>query len=191
MYTKAHFPNQKPNEHIVLFMRRHWIILLRWYVMSAVLLAAPLIIYFGAPVIQSAMAGESVYALAILFFSAYYLFVFLFLFNNYLNYYLDVWIVTNERIISLEQRSLFSRVFSENELDMVQDVTATVHGFLATMLDYGDVQIQTAAEQERFLFKQIPHADDVARKISNLMQACEHGHGHEHGNNHIHNEPIK
>ena len=155
-------------------MRRHWIIVLRLIVMAVVLLLAPIFVYYGVPVIQSPMGSDSIFTLWILFASSYYLFVFLFLFNNFLNYYLDIWIITNDRVISVEQKSLFSRVFSEKELDTMQDITSSVKGFLPTMLNYGDVYIQTAAEKERFIFKQIPNADDVARRISNLVQESEH-----------------
>ena len=51
----------------------------------------------------------------------------------------------------------------------MQDITSDVEGFWATLLDYGDVHIQTAGEKERFVFKQIPFADEVARRISNLV----------------------
>lgn len=174
MYTKTHFPNQKPNEHVIFFMRRHWIILLRLVIMSVILLLAPILIYYGVPVIQKPMGNDSIFALWILFASSYYLFVFLFLFNNFLNYYLDIWIITNNRVISVEQKSLFSREFSEKDLDNMQDITSSVKGFLPTFLNYGEVYIQTAAEKERFVFKQIPNADDVARRISNLVQESTH-----------------
>jgi hypothetical protein len=174
MYTKTHFPNQKPNEHVILFLRRHWIIMLRLILMAIILLLAPLLIYYGVPVIQSVMDNESIFALWMLFVSSYYLFVFLFLFNNFLNYYLDIWIITNNRVISVEQKSLFTRVFSEKDLDNMQDITSSIKGFIPTLLNYGEVYIQTAAEKERFVFKQIPNADDVARRISNLVQESEH-----------------
>jgi hypothetical protein len=93
----------------------------------------------------------------------------MFSFANFIDYYLDVWIVTNERVINIEQKGLFSREVSEKELHKMQDITSDVDGFWATMLNYGDVYIQTAGEKERFVFKHIPFADEVARRISNLV----------------------
>lgn len=97
------------------------------------------------------------YPIGILFISTFYLFIWLFGLTTFLDYFLDVWIVTDRRIIDIEQKALFSRTTAELELRRVQDVTAEVEGFAATFLDYGNVYIQTAAEKERFIFKQIPH----------------------------------
>ena len=53
-----------------------------------------------------------------------------FAFIEFTDYYLDTWIVTTERIISIEQKGLFERTASELDLISVQDATAEVHGFL-------------------------------------------------------------
>ena len=38
------------------------------------------------------------------------------------------------------------------------------------MLDFGTVHIQTAGEQARFIFKQVPKPYNVARKITTLVE---------------------
>jgi len=128
----------------------------------------PLVIYLSLAKTEL-LQSEMYYAVFILLSSAYYLFIVLFTFTNFVDYYLDVWIVTNMRIINIEQKGLFSRVISEKDLDIMQDVTSDVSGFLSTLLEYGDVFIQTAAETERFIFKEVPFAQEVSRRISNLV----------------------
>ncbi|OGF33927.1 hypothetical protein A2223_02390 [Candidatus Falkowbacteria bacterium RIFOXYA2_FULL_35_8] len=58
---------------------------------------------------------------------------------------------------------------SEKDLGRMQDITSDVKGFLPTILNYGDVHIQTAGEEQRFVFKQIPNAEEVTRTISNIV----------------------
>ncbi len=85
------------------------------------------------------------------------------------DFYLDVWILTNERVIAVEQRGLFSRTISEFELAKIQDVTIAIHGVLATLLNYGNLNVRTASEHQNFLFKQVWHPNAVKDEIS---RAC-------------------
>jgi len=169
MYSRRNFPNQKPNEHVLMFIHRHWIAVFKIILMSAFFATIPILIYIGLQNYTGFLENESYFAFFVILVSAFYLFVVLFAYANFVDYYLDVWIVTNERVINIEQKGLFSREISEKELGNMQDITSDVDGFWATILNYGNVYIQTAAEKERFVFKEIPFADEVARRISNLV----------------------
>lgn len=72
------------------------------------------------------------------------------------NYYLDCWIVTNERTIHTELKSLFNRMLSSVPHSRIQDITVNVSGIIPTILKYGDLQIQTAGKFHEFIFRQIP-----------------------------------
>ena len=169
MYSRRNFPNQKPNEHVLMFLRRHWISVVKIVLINLSMAVMPMIFYIGVAGYTDFLEVEAYLALFVFLVSAFYLFIILFAFANFVDYYLDVWIVTNQRVINIEQKGLFSREVSEKELGMMQDITSDVEGFWATVLNYGNVHIQTAAETERFIFKQVPFADEVARRISNLV----------------------
>ena len=79
-----------------------------------------------------------------------------------------LWIITNKRIINIEQKGLFSREISELELDKIQDVSADIIGIIPTFLGYGDIYIQTAGETEKFIFKNIPDPYGVKDLIMGL-----------------------
>ena len=49
--------------------------------------------------------------------------------------------------------------------------------FFPTVFGYGNVHIQTAGEQQRFIFKQVSHAAEVARNIQTQVRLCQ---AHEH-----------
>jgi len=89
---------------------------------------------------------------------------------GFVDYYLDIYIVTNERIVNIVQNGFFKREVSELHLHQVQDVNAAVKGIFPTMFHYGDILIQTAGEKENFIFKSIPHPYRVSRKIIDLLE---------------------
>jgi uncharacterized membrane protein YdbT with pleckstrin-like domain len=87
---------------------------------------------------------------------------------GFIDYYLDVDIVTNRRIVDIEQNGLFKRKISELSIDQVEDVSATVYGFFPTLLHFGDVDIQTAGSRPNFLFGYAPHPYSISKKILDL-----------------------
>lgn len=80
------------------------------------------------------------------------------------DYYLDVWLVTNLRIIAVEQRGLFNRSLSTFRLDMIQDATVKVPGILATFLRFGAVEIRTASN-DSFMFKGAAEPNRLKERI--------------------------
>ncbi len=163
------FPNQQEDENILIFLRRHWIVVFKFFILFVLLVVFVLVLDVATYYFTNIWEGQISYSLIILGNSAYFLFVMLFTFANFVDYYLDVWIVTNKRILNIEQKGLFSRVVSEKEIVRMQDVTSEVHGFLATFFNYGNIYIQTAGTKGRFIFKQVPDAASVAQEISNLV----------------------
>lgn len=87
------------------------------------------------------------------------------------DFYLDVWIITDKRMITVEQNGLFSRSISEFELSKIQDITVKVHGIIPTMLDYGDVEVSTASEHVDFIFHQVGHPNEVKDVLSRAALA--------------------
>ena len=168
---KFYLPNIKEDEKIILLLRRHWFVIFRRMALWVVLAAIPLaIIIFFRGIIDFIINNEFFYSIGVLFLSVYYLYIWLFVLNSFVDYFLDVWIVTNERIINIEQKQLFSREMAEQKLVKIQDVTSEMKGMFSTFLNYGDIYIQTAGEKERFIFKQVHQPEETARKISSLVE---------------------
>ena len=140
------FPNKQPNEQIELFLKRHWIIFFRTVLLYILMTILPIAFYFLLLYTTDIFESPVLRAVFILGGSIYSLYLVLFFFVGFLDYYLDVWIVTNKRVLNIEQKSLFSRIISEKELVKMQDITSEVIGIWATMFDYGNVYLQTAAE---------------------------------------------
>jgi hypothetical protein len=169
IYIKK-FINQKPYEKIVYFLHRDTIVFIQQLILFIFLLAIPFGLYlFFQNSFPALLENTVVYPLFILLGSVYFLTVWLLAFTNFINYYLDFWIVTNDRVIDVEQQ-VFSRTISELDLYKVQDVTGESKGFWETMFNYGDVYIQTAGTTEHFIFEQVPNPREVARKIMELSE---------------------
>ncbi len=83
------------------------------------------------------------------------LLVWCFLFFKISSYYLDCWVITNQRTIHTELKGLFSRYISSIYHHQIQDVSVDVKGLIPTYFNYGDLQIQTAGKFRQFVFKQI------------------------------------
>lgn len=171
MYIEKHIPNRQKGENLVLFLRRHWIIIIGHWCFYVLLAAIPVGFYFFIEYqFPALLTTEITYALLLLLASIYYLFILLFFYHAFIDYHLDVWIVTNKRIINIEQKGLFNRVIAEHELDKVQDVTGKQKGILPTFLSYGDVLVQTAGEVPMFIFKQVDNPFEVAKIINHLLK---------------------
>src|SRR5512133_1855326 len=124
-----HLFKLKSYERIEMLLRQHPIFLLRDVLMFAVLSAVPVGIVF---ILQSLKAtlltGPVSMPIVAVAGAIYYLAIWLFFFSTVLDYYMDIWIVTNDRIIAVEQQGLFSRTISEMDLWLVQDVTSEIKG---------------------------------------------------------------
>lgn len=178
MINLAHLPNQERGEQVVLFLRRYWIDLAVSFLFAIALVAVPIVLSIvfglaGMNPFESPFWGPATTALV----SAYLLVAVVLTITQVTDYFLDMWIVTNERIINIEQHGLFRRKVSEMRLNQVQDISSETHGFLETFLTYGDVTIQTAGEKLQFHFKNIDNPDEVKLEIAKLVADCKKRHG--------------
>lgn len=149
----------RENEKILLTLHRHW------FVFALQASAAGLAALLPFLLLSIVPFNMPFFWLLVI---VYWLVLAGFLLVAWIEYRLDVWIVTTERIIDVEQRSLFSREVSEFLLSRVQDVTVEVPNFIATLLRYGNIVVQTAGEKH-FTIREIPHLDH-AKEI--ILEQC-------------------
>ncbi len=169
VYLKK-FIAQKSYEKIIYFLRRDAIVFILQALFFVFLLIIPVGFYFFLQAsFPSVFENTVLYPLMVLLGSVYFLTVWTMFFTSFIDYYLDFWIVTNDRIINVEQH-IFSRTISELDLYKIQDVTGESKGFLQTMFNYGNVYVQTAGATERFNFEEVPMPREVAGKIIALAE---------------------
>lgn len=173
MFKLENYPSSEPDERIVLSLRRHWFILFKSFLGFLILCAIPAVIFIllSRVGLTEMFNGPIAYPLTVTGLFIYYLGLISYMYNAFVDFYLDNWIVTNHRIISIEAKNLFNRTVSAQALYRVQDVTAESKGFAPTFLNYGTIYIQTAAEKERFVFMDVQHPFENARLIEQLITA--------------------
>ncbi len=160
-----------PGETIILKLRRHPIAFFFDIFFYLILLAVPPVAGFFLSQRDYQFPSDELSAAAlVLGLSIYYLYILLFIFYSFFDYFLDEWIVTDQHILNIEQRGLFYRSIAKEELHRVQDITVVTKGLFPTLFNYGDILVQTAAEKEQFIFHQIPDPQSVVEIISKLLQ---------------------
>lgn len=165
------FIHQKSYEHIVYMVRRHPITFAPTLIFFLILLAvAPGVWLLLGKVAPGLLTGSISYPLLTLLGSTYLLSIISFFFTNFVTFYLDMLIVTNDRLMSVRQQGLFSRTISELDLYKIQDITSEVHGAFATLFGYGTLTIQTAGAHEEFVIQNIPHPEQLRQAIMDLAE---------------------
>jgi len=168
-FTEYHFDGQKKGEIIMLVAHRHWFNIGIQFILVLAMLILFIFVYVSFPIFFPELG--TVYSGVFNFFASLFLMLtWVFSFTIWIDYYLDVWIITEKRIVNVEQRGLFNRQVSELEHIRVQDVTTDVKGFFPTFLNYGDVFIQTAGEKERFNFESVPNPYAIKDLIMKLQK---------------------
>jgi len=163
--------NPQPGEKVVMVLRRHWLTIFWMLAVSCLLALLPIGIYVLFLVLSPRLLTDPIMSpILAMVGSLYYLALWLFVFTDFIDYYLDVWIITTGRIINIEQHGLFRRTSSELNLSSVQDVTAETKGFLQTLFQFGNVFVQTAGEQQRFQLKNVPDIEQIRETIMQLSE---------------------
>ncbi|HVX58581.1 MAG TPA: PH domain-containing protein [Candidatus Saccharimonadales bacterium] len=80
-------------------------------------------------------------------------------------------IITDQSLVAVVQQAIFSRKISRLSMSNVEDVTAEQRGILPSMLNFGTLTIQTAGQEDNFIFPFCPRPNDVADQILACRQA--------------------
>ncbi len=156
-------------------VRRHWFVMVAPVFGAVILALFPLVAIIILSVISFSVfdhisLGGPASALVIALYSWWLLFVTIFLIIRWTEYYLDVWYITNMRVVDVDQSSLFSRKTKTLSLRRIQDITVDVKGFIATTFDFGDVHVQTAGSSRQIILRQSQKPYEVKRMILRCIE---------------------
>jgi hypothetical protein len=86
------------------------------------------------------------------------------------HYYLDLWVITDRRIIVIDQLGFFNRKVSNFRLERLQDIKVSIRGLIPTLLNYGTVRAQTAsAAESNFESRFLPDPRELQSLIQTAM----------------------
>jgi len=156
---KKHFSTQNDDEKIIKLLNRHSFTFFRDAFGS--------IFIFFASLVMMLMFFYVPYALIISF--AFFVFSIIGGFYSYFTWERDKYIITDQRIVDIDQITLFTRSQKEATFDKIQDVTSEVRGFWGSVFNYGNVIIQTAGENSLTL-SDVANPEQIQKIIFDLAQ---------------------
>jgi hypothetical protein len=167
-----HFETQEQEETVELFLRQHPIVNLPWVMVSFLLLLIPnvilppLLVSFN---LTSIIPGGYVLVGTVFWYVA----TLGFILTNFISWFFNIYIVTNERIVDIDFYFLLYKHFSQAELTRIQDLSFTSSGILPTVFNYGNVIVQTASETPSLEFDKVPYPEKVVETIRMLLEKNE------------------
>ncbi len=163
------FETQEESEEIILFLRQHIILLLPSVLLCGLLLFVPPVLF---PMIFQSLSQTIGLPLGYMVVGSafWYVAVFGIFLMNFIHWFFNIFIVTNQRIIDIDFVHLLYKEFSEAKIERIQDISFQTKGIVATMFDYGDVLIQTAGEHPNFIFQSVPKPGKVVDVVSDLSK---------------------
>jgi hypothetical protein len=166
-------PPLEHNEKILYIARKHWLLLASETILLCLLALIPGFLLAAPSALPSELLDrfkemvlirENLTLIIFFLWSLELLTLYVIFFMFWTDYYLDVWLVTNLRVIAIEQHGLFNRSISTFRLDMIQDAVVKVPGMLATLLHFGTVEVSTASDYF-FTIKGVARPNVLKEKI--------------------------
>lgn len=151
----------EPGEFVVLQVRKHWFVfvieLLPYAVIAAVPFILPKIIPMAPPLAPYAALFDYSTPLMRAALGVWLLVAWTGAWGAFTRYFLNAWVLTSQRIVTIKQRSFFNREVSSLLLTRVQDVTNAVSGLLPSLIGFGNIKVQSAGAEIQFTMRDIPH----------------------------------
>jgi hypothetical protein len=174
LFEKIHLED---TEKVLRVVRKHWFIIVSELFSIFLMALLPLIIIFSYNVIPESLqlidsTDPRIVPLTVFSTCAWMLLTFLVGFTIWTNYYLDIWIITDRRIIFIDQRSFFHRNVSMFRLERLQDIEIKMVGIIPTFLNYGTLTAQTAGHSDNnFSSYGLPDPRGLQATIQRAMDA--------------------
>ena len=135
-----------PQEKVVLKLRKHWIILFRDTIGTILLTFVPFILLVLIQIFSPSLLDFNGYLAFVGFAtSLWLLLIWMALAVIWTDYYLDIWIVTDKRIISVDQISLFNRKVTTLSHERIQEIIVKEENIVQAFFKYGKLDIETAS----------------------------------------------
>ena len=158
------FDLQHDDEPVLLMLRQHPIVNIPWILLTILLVLAPILLLPLFPILDFLPANFKFVSLV-----GWYTMVFGYAFEQFLIWFFNIYIVTDERVIDVDFYNLLFKKVSEAKLENIEDITTSNSGLLQSVIDFGDVRIQTAAEVPEIEFERVPHPDAVQKFLSEML----------------------
>lgn len=168
------FKGQQQDEKFVCFFRHHWFDLLREFIYFTIFMAFIIISLKYITEIQEFLRGNremKIFFFAIFLGVTFYLHRF---FINMIDYFTNIGIITDRRIIDHEKTLFFVDNLDSIELSQIQNIEKNENGLLPNLLEYGDIKIFLNASSTVKTFHRVPNAKFHFRCINREREIRQH-----------------
>lgn len=160
---------QKLYERIIAVVRQHFVSFIPVMLLLIIIAAMPFGVYFLLNnIVANLLTHPTYYPIMVLAASIYYLSICLFFYGYFASFYLNIIIITNDRLVYINQKTIFSRVITEIDLYQIQDITSDVSGFFPSVFGYGNLSIQTAGPIPRIIMPHVPDPNNLRQQLLDL-----------------------
>ena len=172
LFEKIQF---EPDEKVLKVVRKHWFVIVTELFGTFLLLLIPFFILFLLALSPDTLLTFNVslanYTAIVTFgVAAWSLLTLMAGFAIWTHYYLDLWIITDRRIILVNQIRFFNRNVSIFRLERLQDIEFYIKGIIPTLLNFGTIRAQTAgAFESNFKTDGLPDPRGLQATIQKAM----------------------
>lgn len=164
-------------EEIIKIVRRHYFVILPTITFLVLCAVAPIIIIQIAlsdlfqfddalkNSIQNFISEWKVFG-----FSIWLLILWVVFFIEWTDYYLDIWILTDRRILDVEQKGFFNREVTSLSYHRIQDITVETRGLIETLFKFGTLHVQTAGSSREIVIRDAHYPEEARSLMIKLQQ---------------------
>lgn len=110
---------------------------------------------------------QETFFLSLALYTLWVLFLWILFFIAWSDHYLDTWIITDGRIIDVEQMGVFRRKINTFRLDKVTNLQILDKHWLGKVFDYGDIEVLLEGDSNKFIITEITSPERVREIILN------------------------
>ena len=158
-------------EKVVLMVHKHWWFIAVRVVGILLILALPLVLWKVLVTAGIVTAYARTMAAPIALLALWALIGWVMFWQFWTLYYMDMWIVTDRRLIDIDYKGFFDRDIAMLRLDKVQDLTVHVRGIVGSLLNFGHIVVQTAATDKEFIIDQIARPEELRDAIMRVARS--------------------
>lgn len=151
----------KEDESVQVVVRRHIVSIVPNLIISMLLIVLPF--FFLFPLFRYGVAGIVIFAVSIVAGIALAV-------RSFILWNVIVMIVTDQRVVDVDQKSIFSRRVTEASYEKIQDVSWKRDGVVQTIFGMGSLQIQTAGTTATLEAENIPSPKKLHELINDLRK---------------------
>ncbi len=151
----------KDGEKVSFIVRRHPITLAPGLILALVLIVLPFFLMF--PMFSWGVFGLVLFVVSVVIGISVAI-------RTLLVWDSDVLILTNIRLIDVDQKGIFTRLVTEALLDKIQDVSWSKVGIIESIFRIGTVKVQTAGTAALIEARKVSRPETLHRMINDLKQ---------------------